>query len=207
MTIKADLTGEGQIGPFVLRGGGSLGDALTGLSNRVTFGFAGTDTLTGGSPSNIGFDMLIGGAGNDSYVLPSGRSTLIADLGGDTADSLSSMALSLNGANTKFGTLEGGRHLVISDSMSKSRAYIYDWQSNSNTIEFLHLADGTFSFQQLQQKVTSFGASVTDSNWASWDTQFGQSQLTTAGFGSSASVDNLFKLFNAVNFSNTVVKF
>ncbi len=205
VSIQADLTGEGQIGPFKLRGGGPLGDALTGLSNSVTFGFGAEDTLTGGSATINGFDILIGGSGNDSYDLSSGRSSLIADLGGDAADSLSSTALSLNGANTKFGTLEGGRHLVISDSVANSRAYIYDWQSNSNKIEFFQLADGAFSFQLLQQKVISLGASVTDSNWSSWDTQFGKSQLTNAGFASGASVDKLFSFYNVVSSSGSVM--
>jgi hypothetical protein len=203
--IQADLTGDGQIGPYKLRGGGPLGDALTGLSNSVTFGFGAEDTLTGGSATINGFDILIGGSGNDSYDLPSGRSSLIADLGGDAADSLSSTALSLNGANTKFGTLEGGRHLVISDSFTNSRAYIYDWQSNSNKIEFFQLADGSFNFQQLQQKVTSLGATVTDLNWASWDTQFGKSQLTNAGFASGAMVDKLFSFYNVVSSSGSVM--
>ena len=205
VSIQADLTGDGQIGPFKLLGGGPLGDALTGLSNSVTFGFGAEDTLTGGSATINGFDILIGGSGNDSYNLPSGRSSLIADLGGDAADSLSSTALSLNGANTKFGTLEGGRHLVISDSFTNSRAYIYDWQSNSNKIEFFQLADGTFNFQQLQQKVTSLGATVIDLNWASWDTQFGKSQLTNAGFASGAMVDKLFSFYNVVSSSGSVM--
>ena len=202
--IQADLTGEGQIGPFMIRSGGPLADAVTGLPNTVIFGLAGEDTLTSGSASNNGFDILIGGSDNDSYSVPSGRSALIADLGGDAGDSLLSTALSLNGANTKFGTLEGGRHLVISDSITNSRAYIYDWQSNSNKIEFFQLADGTFTFQQLQQKVTSLGGSVTDSTWTSWDNQFGKNQLTNAGLASSPSMDKLFNFYNTLSSSDII---
>jgi len=204
VSIPADLSGEGQIGPFALQGGTAQADSLTGLSNRVTFGFGGSDTLTGGSTSANGFDILIGGAGNDSYVLPSGRSTLIADLGGDAADSFTSTGLSLNGPNTKFGTLEGGRHLVISDSGTNTRAYLYDWQTNGNKIESFQLNDGLFSFLQLQQKVTSLGASVTDSTWASWDTQFGNNQLTNAGFASGTSVDKLLNYYKTVDASGVI---
>lgn len=168
------------------------------------FGFSGEDTLTGGTGTNKGFDILIGGAGNDSYVLPSGRSTLIAELGGDAADSFTSTELTLNGANTKFGTLEGGRHLVISDSGTNTRAYLYDWQTNGNKIESFQLTDGTFSFLQLQQKVTSLGASVTDSTWASWDSQFGNNQLTNVGFASGTSVDKLLNFYNTVDASGVI---
>ena len=206
VNTQYDLNSDGIIGlgPLALRGGGAQTDLLTGLVNSTTFGFAGADTLTGGSPSTNGFDILIGGAGNDSYVLPSGRSTLIADLGGDAADSFASTVLSLNGANTMFRTLEGGRHLVISDSATNTRAYLYDWQNNSNKIESFQLTDGTFSFLQLQQKVTSLGALVTDSSWASWDTQFGNSQLTNVGFASGASVDKLLNFYKTVDASGII---
>jgi len=204
VSIRGDLTRDSQIGPFALRGGGPQADALTGLADSVTFGFAGVDTLTGGSASTSGFDILIGGSGNDSYDLPSGRSTLIADLGGDAADSLTSTALSLNGASTRYATLDGGRHLVISDSGSNTRVYLYDWQSTSNKIESFQLADGTFSFQQLQQKVTALGSSVPNSTWESWDSQFGNNQLATISLASGASVDRLINFYRAVDSSGVL---
>lgn len=204
ITIRADLSGEGQIGPFALRGGSPQTDVLTGLANSATFGFGGADSLTSASPSTSGFDILIGGSGNDSYTLPSGRSTLIADFGGDTADSFAAPGLSLNGANTRFARLEGGRHLVISDSTSNTRVYFYDWQSSGNAIESFQLSDGTFNNQQIQQKLTSLGASVNDSSWANWDTQFGNNQLTNVGFGTGTSVDRLISFYRAVDTSGAL---
>ena len=204
VAIRSDLSGEGQIGPFELQGGTAGADSLTGLSKQVIFGFGGADTLTGGSSAASGFDILIGGAGNDSYVLPSGKSTLIADFGGDAADSFASTGLSLNGASTKFGTLEGGRHLVITDSTTNTRLSLYDWQNNSNKIESFQLTDGAFSFAQLQQKVTSLGASVVDSSLASWDTTQGASQLTNLGFGTGASVDSLINYYKTVDLAGAI---
>ncbi|MFN6133321.1 MAG: ELWxxDGT repeat protein, partial [Synechococcaceae cyanobacterium] len=206
VSIRGVLTGDSQIGPFALRGGGGpQADALTGLADSVTFGFAGADTLTGGSASTSGFDILIGGTGNDSYVLPSGRSTLIVDLGGDAADSFTSTALSLNGASTSFATLDGGRHLVISDSGSNTRVYLYDWQSTSNKIESFQLTDGTFSFLQLQQKVAALGSSVPNTTWESWDSQFGNNQLAKVGFASGASMDKLVDLYTSVDATGVLV--
>ena len=204
VSIRSDLSGDGQIGPFALQGGTAQADSLTGLSKQVSFGFGGADTLTGGSPAASGFDILIGGAGNDSYVLPSGKSTLIADFGGDAADLFASTGLSLNGASTKFGTLEGGRHLVIIDLTTNTRLSLYDWQNNSNKIESLQLTDGTFSFQQLQQKVTSLGASVTDSTLASWDTTQGASQLTNLGFGNGARLDSLISSYKTGDLAGAI---
>jgi hypothetical protein len=76
-----------------------------------------------------------------------GRTTLITDLGGEPAASFASTGLSLNGATPKFGTLEDGRHWVISNSGSNSSLYLYDWQSNSRKIESFQLANSTYNFQ------------------------------------------------------------
>jgi hypothetical protein len=93
---------------------------------------------------------------------------------------------------------------VISDSGTNTRAYLYDWQTNDNKIESFQLNDGLFSFLQLQQKVTSLGASVTDSTWASWDTQFGNNQLTNVGLASGTSVDKLLNYYKTVDASGVI---
>jgi hypothetical protein len=59
---------------------------------------------------------------------------------------------------------------VLRDSASNSRPCLYDCQSASNRIESFQLADGSVSLAQVQQKVTTLGAAVTNSTWASWDT-------------------------------------
>ncbi|MCP9833924.1 MULTISPECIES: Calx-beta domain-containing protein [unclassified Cyanobium] len=204
VAIRADLSGDGRVGPFALRGGGPQADALTGLVNVATFGFAGDDTLSGGSPSANGFDILMGGSGHDSYRLAAGRSTLVIDNGVDSTDSITALGLSLNVGTTTLNTLEGGQHLVFSDRATNSRLYLYDWQNASNRIETFQFADGSFSFQQLQQKVTSLGASLTDATWANWDSQFGNGQLTQIGFASGAAMDNLISYYKAVDTSGVL---
>ena len=97
-----------------------------------------------------------------------------------------------------------GRHLVITDSTTNTRLSLYDWQNNSNKIESFQLTDGTFSFQQLQQKVTSVGASVVDSSLASWDTTQGASQLTNLGLGTSASLDSLISSYKTVDLAGAI---
>jgi deoxyadenosine/deoxycytidine kinase len=197
MSLAADLDGDDKTGLFAIYRGTADNDIITGKGN-VSFGLAGNDTLTAGGSSSLGFDILIGGSGSDSYVVPSGKTVIVADEGSSAGDRLNSLGFSFNRTSTTASTLEGGRHLVIDDSSTGSRIYILDWKDATNIIEIVALADATYSFDQMQQKIESLG-SLPDYSWAQWDSLLGGSELTMLGIASSSAIDNFSAFYRSIS--------
>jgi hypothetical protein len=197
MSLAADLDGDDKTGLFAIYRGTADNDIITGKGN-VSFGFSGNDTLTAGGSSSLGFDILIGGSGSDSYVVPSGKTVIVADKGSSAGDRLNSLGFSFNRTSTTASTLEGGRHLVIDDSSTGSRIYILDWKDATNIIEIVALADATYSFDQMQQKIESLGA-LPDYSWAQWDSLLGGSELTMLGIASSSAIDNFSAFYRSIS--------
>ena len=195
--LATDLDADGKIGPFSIYRGTAANDNITGQGN-VCIGLAGNDTLTAGASSS-GFDILIGGTGSDKYVLPMGKTAIIADEGSSTGDSLTALGLAFNRISTFVATLEGGRHLIIDDASTGSRIYLMNWKDSNNQIEAITLADGSNSYAQVQQKIQLLGK-LTDYTWAQWDSQFSSgSPLTTLGIASSAAIDSLSNYYRNIS--------
>ena len=197
LELRNDLNGDARIGPLEEKGGTAASDILTGAPLKVTYGFTGDDQLTSGSPNAIGFDILIGGIGNDRYVLPAGKNALIADLGGDSNDSLTATGLTLTGGTTQVATLDKGRHLAAYDFQSNTTLYVYDWQKQSNKIETIQLADGTYSFAAITQAVLS--ASPIDYSWQQWDQLYSNGQISKSGLASTTLLDAMATSYAEVN--------
>ena len=195
--LAADLDGDGKTGPFAIYRGTAANDIITGTGN-VSFGFAGNDTLTAGGSSSLGFDILIGGTGSDTYVVPSGKTAIIADEGSSAGDSLTGLGFAFDRTSTVAATLEGGRHLVVDDSLTGSRMYFIDWKDPKNTIETFTLVDGSYSFVQVQQKIASLGT-LPDYSWAQWDSLYGGSQLAMLGIASSSAIDNFSNYYRSIS--------
>jgi hypothetical protein len=197
LRLRNDLNGDTRIGPLEEKGGTPTADILTGAPLRTTYGFAGEDQLTSGSPNAIGFDILIGGIGNDRYILPAGRNALIADLGGDSNDRLIATGLTLTGGTTQVATLESGRHLAAYDFQSNTTLYVYDWQKQSNKIETIQLADGTYSFAEITQAVLS--AAPVDYSWQQWDQLYSNGQISKSGLASTTLLDAMATSYAEIN--------
>ena len=172
-------------------------DTLTGAPNTAIAGLGGADSLTAGGLPGVGFDVLIGGAGSDSYTVPTGKTSLIVENGSDGFDFFSSSALSLRSETTRLSTIDGGRHLVLQDAATQTAAIFYDWNTPANRIESLQLADGFFSVSDLQQAVASQGAPLSDRSWAGWDSLFGGNQLANLGISSNATFSSLISSYQA----------
>jgi len=199
VTTAFDLNNDGTIGPFAIRQGTATRDDLTGSAFLATFGFAGDDTLASGSPYATGFDVLIGGKGNDAYVVNPGKNCLIADYGSDPANSISASGVGLFDPGTAVATIDKGKTLVVDNPSSKTRVYFYDWQNPVNRIQTIALSDGNYSFQQAQARVAALGAQVPDYTWAQWDALNCGGALAKLGLASSGAVDALASYYRNVD--------
>ena len=128
-----------------------------------------------------------------------GTTGVIADEGSSAGDSLTALGLGFNMTSTVASTLEGGRHLVIDDDLSGNLIYFLDWKDTKNQIETVTLADGTYSFVEVQQKIQSLGT-LPDFSWAQWDKQFSYgSPLTALGIASSSAIDSFSTYYRSIS--------
>lgn len=122
---------------------GSLdADHLSSLSNTITFGLNGNDSLS--SAPNSEFNVLAGGAGNDTYYAGKGAATTIVDTGGER-DSIIALDLGLNNPHTYAATIDGGSHILVRNIQTGTQIAVANWQQPNYTIESVTLADGTYS--------------------------------------------------------------
>ncbi|MEI8251694.1 MAG: hypothetical protein WCF98_11035, partial [Synechococcus sp. ELA057] len=207
LRLRADLNGDRKIGPLAEQAGTPNNDNITGQPFTVSYGFAGNDTLTsGGRSSSNSFDVLIGGAGNDSYIAPIGSICAIGDLGGGT-DTLSALGLSIDRGTTSVNTLENGRDLIASDSSTGTTVVVMGWQNPANQIESITLADAfgnaklyTFADIQsiVQQGITQ--GTITDTTWSqSLSTSPDISVLTSTGLANTIGINAMIASYSNVN--------
>ena len=116
---------DGTIGPLAIQVGTSQNDFLTGGPFKATFGLGGNDTLISGSPYSQGFDILIGGAGDDTYTVATGRNALIADLGSSLGSNnrLTALGIGLFDLNTVASTIDNQKTLVIENKFTRTLVY------------------------------------------------------------------------------------
>jgi hypothetical protein len=194
------LNDDQRIGPFQKVEGTITQDILTANPDnpfQVLYGRQGKDQLTSGSQNSLGFDILIGGSGDDSYFVPNGTSALITEQGGnDPLDEL--IAKSVNTSRSKFATLEGGRHLGIFDQTTNTSLFIYDWQQESNRIEVFTMQDRAYTFDQFKQAVIPTGQVVPDLTWGQWDQQFGIGHISHIGLAQGVTLAKLAETYSSI---------
>ena len=198
LNLQEDLNDDQRIGPFQKVEGTITPDNLTANPEQpfqVLYGRQGEDLLKSSSPNSLGFDLLIGGPGNDSYEVPGGTSALIIEQGNnDPLDEL--IASSINTSRSNFATLEQGRHLGIFDQTSDTSLFIYDWQKQANRIEVFYMQDKAFTFDQFKQAVIPAGQPLPDLTWGQWDQQFGIGHISHIGLAEGITLTKLAETYS-----------
>ena len=197
LNLQEDLNDDQHIGPFQKVEGTINPDNLTANPEKpfqVLYGRQAKDLLTSSSQNSLGFDLLIGGPGDDSYGVPSGTSALIVEQGNDPLDEL--IAASVNTSRSKFATLEQGRHLGIFDQTSDTSLFIYDWQKQANRIEVFYMQDKAYTFDQFKQAVMPAGQVLPDLTWGQWDQQFGIGHISHIGLAEGVTLTKLAETYS-----------
>ncbi|PZM78830.1 MAG: hypothetical protein DKT66_23305 [Candidatus Melainabacteria bacterium] len=134
-TLSVDLTGSNFENVTLTGGFSAVGNTADNIligstaSNSLTGG-AGNDTLDGGSGSGA-FDWLVGGAGDDTYILSENANDSIAETSGQGTDTVKSMFtyslastelenLVLTGTSAINGTGNGYDNVLTGNSGSNS---------------------------------------------------------------------------------------
>ena len=200
LNLQEDLNDDKRIGPFQKVEGTINPDNLTANPEQpfqVLYGRQGKDLLTSSSENSLGFDLLIGGPGDDSYRVPGATSALIVEQGGnDTLDEL--IATSINTSRSKFATLEQGRHLGIFDQTTNTSLFIYDWQQQANRIEVFTMQDRAYTFDQFKQAVIPAGKALPDLTWGQWDQQFGIGHISHIGLAEGITLTKLAETYSTL---------
>ncbi len=201
VSSRFDLNQDGTIGPLAIQLGTSQNDFLTGGPFKATFGLGGNDTLISGSPYSQGFDILIGGAGDDTYTVAAGRNALIADFGSSlgSTNRLTALGIGLFDLNSVASTIDNQKTLVIENEFTRTLVYFYDWQNPVNRIQTISLSDGNFTFQQIQSTISSLGSSIIDYTWAGWGAYLGDNGLANIGLSQPGAVDSLASYYQSVS--------
>ena len=100
-------------------------DNIVGASYSVIFGLDGDDIIT--SANGGDYQIVIGGEGNDTYIINSPGVMTINDNGNSSNDTIEASGIGVYSETTYFGTLEG-RHLVVGDSLSGQYLHWFIWR-------------------------------------------------------------------------------
>ena len=107
-------------------------DIIQAKSYYSSFGLDGDDIIT--SSYNGEYQFVIGGEGNDHYIINSPGVMTIFDNGTSSNDIVEASGLGVYSLSTVFGTIDN-RHLVAGDINSGQQLLIIDYQDNLNKIE------------------------------------------------------------------------
>jgi hypothetical protein len=198
--LQEDLNDDQRIGPFQKVNGTPKVDTLTANPEnpfQVLYGLQGKDELTSGSENSMGFDILIGGPGDDSYNVALGTSALIIEGGNnDLLDEL--IAPAINVSRSKFATLEQGSVLAIFDQKTNTSLFIYDWQLSANRLEIFRMEDKAYTFDQFKQAVMPAGRPLSDLSWGDWDQQFGIGHISHIGLDHGITLSKLAETYSTI---------
>lgn len=135
-----------SIGSLKTQFGTNSNNSITGSSrDTITFGLAGNDTLTAND------NIFAGGIGDDTYILPSGKSAGVFDSGGNDTVRL---PFSSNGSSVIFYTIDN-RHFAILDDTTRSGLFVFDWKNSNRKIENFVFSDFTLSYDYIVNNYTS----------------------------------------------------
>lgn len=138
-----------EIGGFtIVEGTAQDDDFLTGQNDSIFFGLEGDDAFL--SDLTVGENYLVGGAGNDTYLVAANTFTIVHENGNSPNDVYFDVVT--EGANDALAALIDGRHLLINSTDPAGVLIIVDWELPENRIETFNLtipSDDGPVFEQL----------------------------------------------------------
>ncbi len=126
-------------------------DFLDAQSDQDVYGGLGDDWLT--SPAYTYTNALIGGAGDDVYVVNEGTGTTIFENGASSHDSLVINSSMFGAGHDVHSYNENGKSLAIGDRTTGSYLVIIDWLNPANRIEKFLINNTLYNFEQFRQLV------------------------------------------------------
>ncbi|CAH1658432.1 conserved hypothetical protein [Hyphomicrobiales bacterium] len=118
-----------------------------GVPNSITYGLGGNDRLK--ANTDAVFVVAAGGWGDDTYV-PGEGLMVVADHGGGY-DAIELSEFLSAGDNTKAGTIDGGKHLILINQTTQSAVIIANWRDANYKVEELRIGDEVTYIDQFVQ--------------------------------------------------------
>ncbi|MEO1723174.1 MAG: DUF4214 domain-containing protein [Pseudomonadota bacterium] len=149
------------IGGFdVVLGDSGANDYAGSDAREVFYGLGGDDTLTNDTP--LGESYLVGGRGDDSYVVSPNSFTIVHENGNDGDDEfIDSISVGAGDATVAF---VDGRHLIFNYAQTGTAVLFVDWEQPANRIETFRLYDGVglfgISFEEFRDQVTELNGFI-----------------------------------------------
>ena len=150
-------------------------DNIFAISNSVIFGLKGNDVIT--SSYGGDYQTVIGGEGDDTYIIHSPGIMTIIDNGNSANDRVEASGIGVYSETTYFGTIDS-RHLVVGDSLSGQYLIVLDYQDSANKIENIKLSDGVFSYDDIINFMSVSSHNLGNYSWENAD-QLGLYQQDT----------------------------
>ncbi len=142
-------------------------DTLNAGDEQIIYGLAGDDRLSSNNNSFFeGFSVLVGGAGNDDYIINVGTSNVIADLGSSSADEIWISDISLFGEDDSAVAIVDGKHLMAGNYDTGTQVFVLNWLSGESKIETVHLADATVTSDNISSLLTQLEGYSGHISWA-----------------------------------------
>ncbi|RTZ43180.1 hypothetical protein EKL30_09855 [Candidimonas sp. SYP-B2681] len=141
-------------------------DTLRTGFNELTFGLNGNDMLI--ANVNTEANIMVGGAGDDTYVVSNNSAVIISDSSG--YDTLVAMGIGFGRASSYVAIVDG-KHLLARDTVSNQQVTVANWTSPSAQIERIELSSGTYSFLEIVTALNKDGSQVdniTSEQLAQW---------------------------------------
>lgn len=122
---------------------------LEGNNLEIVYGLLGNDNLSTNkdlTSSDEGV-VLLGGQGDDQYLVKNDSFAVILETGNSNRDTLIMTGYKIDGDNT-YSLIVDSRHLYTFDLDTETYGLILDWQSETVIDNFI-LSDGVFTFQEV----------------------------------------------------------
>ena len=143
--------------------GTSSSESIVGASNFVFFGLDGDDNYN--SSERAFNQVFIGGEGSDNYNINLPGFMTIADYGLNGTDTVTASGIGITSAST-FAAEVDNRHLFVYDINSLQSIIVIDYKDAENQIETVNLVDGTYSYSDIADNLTTFPNYQGNMSWA-----------------------------------------
>src|SRR3954468_23317473 len=144
--------------------GTSLSNTTNGYTGTIFYGLQGNDTFY--HPYNGQFLVYAGGSGDDSYYMGSNPGLMtIAETSG-SGDRVTAYGIGVDRATTYFATIDS-RHLYVFDIASGQGVIQLDWTNPAHRIEYVTIAEGTFTYDQIVSFMRVSPHYLGDFTWSS----------------------------------------
>ena len=142
-------------------------NTLQAGNEQIVYGLAGDDTLSANNASFFdGFSILVGGTGNDDYIINSGTSNVVIDMGNSGADEIWISDISLFGEDDSAVAIVDGKHLMAGNYDTGTQVFVLNWLSPESKIETVHLADATVTTDNIAMLLTQLDGYSGNITWA-----------------------------------------